>query len=43
MEAKVPSIKSQGGLSHGAEAEDEEASEEAWEDIGKGSIEGGGL
>ena len=29
VEAKVPSIKSQGGLSHGSEAEDEEASEEA--------------
>ena len=39
----MPSVKSQDGLSHGAEVEDEEASEEAWEDVGEGSIEGGGL
>ena len=40
VEAKVPFVKLQGGLLHGLEAEDEEASEEAWEDIGEGSIEG---
>ena len=35
-EAKVLSVKPQGGMSHEAEASDEEASEEAWEDIGSG-------
>ena len=31
VEAKVPSVKSQGSSSHGSEVEDEEDGEEAWE------------
>ena len=41
VKIKVPSVKSQGGSSHGLETEDEEDGEEAWEDVGEGSVEGG--
>ena len=42
VEAKVPSVGSQDGKKDGSEVEDVEASEEAWEDVGEGSVEGGG-
>ena len=43
VKAKVLSIKLQGGSPHVSEVEDEEASEEAWEDVGEGSVEGGSI
>ena len=41
VEPEVSSVKPQNGKEDGVEAEDEEASEEAWEDVGEGSVEGG--
>ena len=41
IEPKVPSVEPQDGEENGAKVEDEEASEEAWEDVAEGSAEGG--
>ena len=41
VKPKVPSVKSQGSVEDGSKAEDEEASEEAWEDVSEGDSEGG--
>ena len=41
VEAKVPSVKSQGGLSHEVEAATSKDSEEAWEEVSEGDSGGG--
>ena len=38
----LPPIEQEGGSSYEVEGSDEEASEEAWEDVGEGDVGGGG-
>ena len=42
VESKVPPVRSQDGKTDGVEVEDEEASEEAWEDVAEAGVEGSG-
>ena len=41
--SEVPSFEQEGPLSHEVEVADEEASEEAWEDVSSGGIGGGSV